>query len=671
MSNYWADRFNTLQDKQLKKAERSVIELEMAYNKAIKGVERDMSTWYSRFASNNQIDITEAQKLLKDGDLAEFKWTLDEYTKHAKANAFDPKYIKQLENASARVHVTRLEAIELQLRQKVEALSATREQGLTKLSRGIFEERYYKTAYETQLGLGLGWDVARLNNDLIDNIISKPWAPDGINFSKRIWRDRDVLVNTLHQELTQSIIRGDGPGDVINLIASKMGASRKQAGRLVMTESAFFASAGQKQAFEELDVEQFEIVATLDGKTSDLCQGLDGTVVPMTDFAPGITAPPFHTWCRSTTIPYFEDLGGERIARDEDGKTYMVPADTTYKQWKENFVDNGDKAGLKPADPNATATPRTPSDKIQAIKDRILAEGGTITEDHIQEAGRVLMDDQMEPRQPWIQAVEDKIKERDALGMSTIEKNIMDTNLVIRGLAEPAERGFKDATEAWDVKAKLMQDKGNLMEKWSGLDKEVTALKAKASGSTESNIQDLRDRLGKVRPVGSGSVDLNAHLNKSRSPVKKVIMDAYQAYPTEWVELSAKRGGLTPQKVDRGYYNGSWIGISGYSEASQLKTALHELGHRFEDAIPGIKKAEKVFYDRRTAGEVLKWMGSGYARDEVTRVDKFLDSYMGKDYKGTAYEIVSMGFELAYVNPTYLWKDPDYARFIYGILALF
>ena len=43
-------------------------------------------------------------------------------------------------------------------------------------------------------------------------------------------------------------------------------------------------------------------------------------------------------WCRSTTAPYFEDdFGeiGERAARDEDGKTYYVPADTTFEQWKQ------------------------------------------------------------------------------------------------------------------------------------------------------------------------------------------------------------------------------------------------------------------------------------------------------------------------------------------------
>lgn len=43
---------------------------------------------------------------------------------------------------------------------------------------------------------------------------------------------------------------------------------------------------------------------------------------------------------------------------------------------------------------------------------------------------------------------------------------------------------------------------------------------------------------------------------------------------------------------------------------------------------------------------------------------------MGKDYKGDAYELVSMGFDLAATNPQKLHQDPDYERFIYGLLTL-
>lgn len=43
---------------------------------------------------------------------------------------------------------------------------------------------------------------------------------------------------------------------------------------------------------------------------------------------------------------------------------------------------------------------------------------------------------------------------------------------------------------------------------------------------------------------------------------------------------------------------------------------------------------------------------------------------MGKDYGGHAYELVSMGFEMAYTNSAELLTDMDMAEWIFGMLVL-
>ena len=62
---------------------------------------------------------------------------------------------------------------------------------------------------------------------------------------------------------------------------------------------------------------RYQIVATLDSRTSDICRHLDGKVFDMKDYEPGVTAPPFHVYCRSCTVPYFadNDENGMRAAR--------------------------------------------------------------------------------------------------------------------------------------------------------------------------------------------------------------------------------------------------------------------------------------------------------------------------------------------------------------------
>ena len=181
-------------------------------------------------------------------------------------------------------------------------------------------------------------------------------------------------------------------------------------------------------------------------------------------------------------------------------------------------------------------------------------------------------------------------------------------------------------------------------------------------------------KIGEIRGVGGiSSETLSSHLNDSRSAMKKIVMDAYDVYPTDWIQKSIDRGNLTPKAVKRGYYSefDRVIALSGEGNAQTYGTAIHELGHRFEMAVPEIRKAEKEFYEYRTDGEKLVWMGEGYKRSEKTRVDNFINKYIGKDYVGQAYELVSMGFQYAFTEPETLFKDEEYAKWIYGILTMY
>ena len=119
-----------------------------------------------------------------------------------------------------------------------------------------------------------------------------------------------------------------------------MDVATSSAARLVATESAFFATASQRDCFSVLGVQQYQFVATLDDRTSDTCQDMDGKVYDMKDLSPGTNAPPMHCWCRSCIIPYFGDNKGTRAARNEKGKTEQVPGDMTYPEWKNKFVAN-------------------------------------------------------------------------------------------------------------------------------------------------------------------------------------------------------------------------------------------------------------------------------------------------------------------------------------------
>ena len=160
------------------------------------------------------------------------------------------------------------------------------------------------------------------------------------------WIKKAELIGNVQKELTQGLLRGDSPQKITGAIQKRFNVSRYQAGRLVHTETSYFNAVSAKQAYQDLGVEKVEILETLDSHTCEICQPLDGVVIPLAQFEPGVTVPPFHPNCRGTTCPYFDDMDGERAARNADGEVYYVPANMTYTQWKKAFVDGGAKDGF-------------------------------------------------------------------------------------------------------------------------------------------------------------------------------------------------------------------------------------------------------------------------------------------------------------------------------------
>lgn len=353
-SEYWKLRFEQLEQAQNGQGAAAFAEIEKQYKEAQKQIEGQIARWYQRFADNNGITLAQARQYLKGAALKEFQWDVQDYIKYGQDNALMGGWMKELENASAKYHISKLEALKIQTQHSLEVMFSKQMGTVTGAMGDIFESGYYHTAYELQKGFNIGWDIAGLDQSQIEKVLSKPWAVDGKNFSERIWTNKEKLISELHGELTQNIMLGADPQKAIDSLAKKMNTSKQNAGRLIMTEEAYFSSAAQRDCFNELDVEQYEIVATLDSHTSDICRSLDGKHFPMKDFQAGVTAPPFHVYCRSTTVPYFdEDFGdiGERAARDEEtGKTYYIPDDMNYEEWKQAFVDGGDKSGFDVVD---------------------------------------------------------------------------------------------------------------------------------------------------------------------------------------------------------------------------------------------------------------------------------------------------------------------------------
>jgi hypothetical protein len=106
----------------------------------------------------------------------------------------------------------------------------------------------------------------------------------------------------------------------------------------------------------------------------------------------------------------------------------------------------------------------------------------------------------------------------------------------------------------------------------------------------------------------------------------------------------------------RSFYQFDTVNFGKYMRQGQ--TVVHELGHWLEDRDANAAKLVKDSYDARTAGQSLVPMGGGYASNERTIPDQFLDRYMGKQYPmPRSHELLSMGMEHMYGDPLRLLRE--------------
>lgn len=374
-AEYWRGRALILEEAAHKRAEELTAGLDEIYDEAMRETLKELESWYLRLAKNNSLTLADTKKLLTKNELDEFHWDVEKYIKVGEDHGLEPDWMKKLENASAKFHISRLEAVEVKIQQQIERLHAEQVGRLDKHLRQVAGETYLRTAYEVQKGVGIAFDITALDEKKLDTFISNPWSTDDRTFRDRCWTMKENLVESVRKSLVKGLIRGDAPGKLTKEIQKEFNVSKYKAGRLVNTETAYFAMQSTKQCYKDINVDMVEIVGTLDSHTCDLCGSFDGKVIRMTDFAPGETVPPWHPNCRCTTAPAIPDeYKGTRLARDAEGKQYELPEGMTFDEWKGKY-----SSGKTENEPNHL-TNAVGHDIIITKSTKLTAEPNSITQ---------------------------------------------------------------------------------------------------------------------------------------------------------------------------------------------------------------------------------------------------------------------------------------------------
>lgn len=343
-NNYWKDRFLKDKARSINLSEKYIKgRLKTYYTEAEKEIEAEIESFYEKYAKEEKITLADARKRMREAELDRSR-----FERMAKENiAMKRKYgsdipegiAKQIEEQekllntlSKKGKITRLENMKASIDNAILKLYDNQQITIYDMLKDGYEDGYYRGMFRIQHEIGIGTDFTALNERAIRQAVITDHGKG--NFSKRLYEHSKTLSLDLQENLTVGIIRGESVDKMARRISKRLDVSMSNAKRLVRTETAYIHEIATLESYKEAGIKKYRFLATLDNKTSEICQELDRKEFPVEEAVTGENLPPMHPNCRSTTEAVFEDeIESTRIARDADGSQYMVPRDMTYEQW--------------------------------------------------------------------------------------------------------------------------------------------------------------------------------------------------------------------------------------------------------------------------------------------------------------------------------------------------
>lgn len=305
-----------------------------AYQEASRNITQKIESFYGKYATENKVSYEAALEILGNRERKDYQELLKQYYKEANGNNAWQAELKAL---SRKVEITRLEALNNEILQEVNRLSARVEAGIKELDKTVYKDSYYRTIYNEQRTTGLGREFAKLDSKKINKAVNTVYNAD--DFSTSIWADRDRVVRVLRQELPQHFITGGRVQELAAILRDELDTRYNNAVRLARTETNRLNNQAVLDAYAEVgdDKIEIEILATLDNRTCEQCAAMDGMRIPLSEAKVGENIPPFHPNDRCTTVRVFSETAFDRVAKDENGK-YDVIKNMTYNEWLEEYV---------------------------------------------------------------------------------------------------------------------------------------------------------------------------------------------------------------------------------------------------------------------------------------------------------------------------------------------
>lgn len=333
--NYWS-RNQWIEDAKMrvltntKRTDEYAKELIFLYDEAAFNVEKEINAMYARFAKDNKLTEAEATRLLSGQEYSTWRKSIEKYIADASGAAKDSKAMLELNTLAMKSRLSRKEQLLSNIYQNMINLAEDSNTKLEGLLGDMLKVNYYESCFSVQRGIGMGFNVAKISDKTIKQVLSYPWSEK--HFSEAVWGACDHLSALAKQEISMGFIQGSGVQKMAKAIDDVMDKGRYNAERLVRTECKYFANQGELMGYKENGIKRYRFIGGTESGNCT-CGELNGHTFNVEDAQAGVNYPPIHPNCLCIVVADFDK---SMFNRKID--TTPLADNIKFQEWKKKYA---------------------------------------------------------------------------------------------------------------------------------------------------------------------------------------------------------------------------------------------------------------------------------------------------------------------------------------------
>lgn len=311
-AEYWKRREAANLASNLKDEKAYKKELDRIYKDMLDACQKEIDSFYGRYADKEGISIATAKKRVSKLDIEAYERKAERYVKEKN---FSKQANEEMRLYNLTMKVNRLEMLKANIGLELIAGHDELNTFMEKILKGRTEDELKRQA-------GILGKSVRNNAKLVNSIVNGDLH--NAKFSQRLWANQSDMKADLSKMLERGMIQGKNARTLTKELRKYFIGDGKKVGknyateRLMITELARVQTEAQKQSFIANGFDEYIFI--VNGGCCDICAGLAGKHFKVDKMMPGENAPPIHCFCRCSTSAY------------EDS--------TDYEEWL-NFLEKG------------------------------------------------------------------------------------------------------------------------------------------------------------------------------------------------------------------------------------------------------------------------------------------------------------------------------------------